>query len=134
MQTRRLTALTGILTLGLAIFLPDSALAAKARLWYVVDGDSIRLRSEKYVRLIGVDAPESSECGGAQAPSTQTASRGPCAIGPASRLRQHRPRRTIAEKRPGLCQRCEPGCNLARMVAALRGLSPPAVASRLDTA
>jgi micrococcal nuclease len=64
MQTRRLTALTGILTLALAILLPDSGLAANARLWYVVDGDTIRLRSEKYLRLIGVDAPETTECGG----------------------------------------------------------------------
>jgi endonuclease YncB( thermonuclease family) len=67
MHARRLTALTGILTLALAILLTDSALAGKARLWYVVDGDTIRLRSGKYVGLIGVDAPETTQCGGRQA-------------------------------------------------------------------
>jgi endonuclease YncB( thermonuclease family) len=32
----------------------------------VVDGYTVRLRSGKYVRLIGVDAPETDECGGAK--------------------------------------------------------------------
>jgi endonuclease YncB( thermonuclease family) len=36
----------------------------ESRLQYVVDGDTVRLRSDEYVRFIGVDAPESSECGG----------------------------------------------------------------------
>lgn len=30
---------------------------------YVVDGDTIRLRSGTYVRLIGIDTPEVGECG-----------------------------------------------------------------------
>ncbi|WP_183094186.1 thermonuclease family protein [Nocardioides stalactiti] len=30
---------------------------------YVVDGDTIRLRSGAYVRLIGIDTPEVGECG-----------------------------------------------------------------------
>jgi endonuclease YncB( thermonuclease family) len=30
---------------------------------YVVDGDTIRLRSGVYVRLIGIDTPEAGECG-----------------------------------------------------------------------
>jgi len=30
---------------------------------YVVDGDTIRLRSGVYVRLIGIDTPEVGECG-----------------------------------------------------------------------
>jgi endonuclease YncB( thermonuclease family) len=30
---------------------------------YVVDGDTIRLQSGVYVRLIGIDTPEVGECG-----------------------------------------------------------------------
>jgi endonuclease YncB( thermonuclease family) len=34
---------------------------------YVVDGDTIRLRSGAYVRLIGIDTPEVGQCGYAAA-------------------------------------------------------------------
>lgn len=34
-----------------------------ARLDYVVDGDTVRLQSGRYVRLIGIDTPEVGECG-----------------------------------------------------------------------
>jgi endonuclease YncB( thermonuclease family) len=37
--------------------------AAVVRVAYVVDGDTIRLSSGEYVRLIGMDAPEVGECG-----------------------------------------------------------------------
>jgi endonuclease YncB( thermonuclease family) len=30
---------------------------------YVVDGDTIRLKSGRYVRLIGIDTPEVGQCG-----------------------------------------------------------------------
>jgi len=40
---------------------PFSATAATVD--YVVDGDTIRLRSGTYVRLIGIDTPERGECG-----------------------------------------------------------------------
>lgn len=43
------------------------ALGAQARLGYVVDGDTLRLRSEKYVRFIGLDAPTVDACGGKRA-------------------------------------------------------------------
>jgi endonuclease YncB( thermonuclease family) len=38
-------------------------MADRARLQYVVVGDTLRLGSGEYIRFIGVDAPESSECG-----------------------------------------------------------------------
>jgi micrococcal nuclease len=53
-------SLAAMVVIGLA----SVALAARARLQYVVDGDTVRLRSDRYVRLIGVDAPETDECGG----------------------------------------------------------------------
>jgi endonuclease YncB( thermonuclease family) len=52
------------------ITLTVSALAATARLQYVVDGDTVRLRSDTCVRFIGLDAPESDECGGAASEKT----------------------------------------------------------------
>ena len=64
MHEGRPTALSGILTLALAFPLSDTALAAKARLWYVVDGDTTCVRSEKYVRLIRIDGPKTTDRGG----------------------------------------------------------------------
>ena len=46
------------------IALTAVALAAPRRLGYVVDGDTVRLRSGTYVRFIGLDAPETDACGG----------------------------------------------------------------------
>jgi endonuclease YncB( thermonuclease family) len=62
MSNRRLAAVLSVTValMGLSV----TAMAARARLQYVVDGDTLRLRSGEYVRFIGVDAPESSECGG----------------------------------------------------------------------
>jgi endonuclease YncB( thermonuclease family) len=40
-----------------------AAPANAARVDYVVDGDTIRLKSGAYVRLIGIDTPEVGECG-----------------------------------------------------------------------
>ena len=37
--------------------------AGAATVDYVVDGDTIRLKSGTYVRLIGIDTPERGECG-----------------------------------------------------------------------
>ena len=45
----------------LIIMTPAPANAATVD--YVVDGDTIRLRSGVYVRLIGIDTPEVGECG-----------------------------------------------------------------------
>jgi endonuclease YncB( thermonuclease family) len=41
----------------------DGPRAYAAPVNYVVDGDTIRLRSGVYVRLIGIDTPETGECG-----------------------------------------------------------------------
>jgi endonuclease YncB( thermonuclease family) len=46
---------------ALMVMIPTSAHAARAD--YVVDGDTIRLSSGVYVRLIGIDTPEVGECG-----------------------------------------------------------------------
>lgn len=54
----RLPAL--LLTLALVAF---PARAAAADVDYVVDGDTIRLDSGAYVRLIGIDTPEVGQCG-----------------------------------------------------------------------
>jgi endonuclease YncB( thermonuclease family) len=61
-----LVALGVVVLIGLA----GAAPAARARLQYVVDGDTVRLRSDTYVRFIGLDAPESDECGGAASEKT----------------------------------------------------------------
>lgn len=55
-------ALVGIL----AMAVPASA----ADVSYVVDGDTIRLRSGEYVRIIGIDTPERGRCGYAKARDT----------------------------------------------------------------
>lgn len=47
-------------TVGL-LMLPTPTHAATVD--YVVDGDTIRLQSGAYVRLIGIDTPEVGECG-----------------------------------------------------------------------
>ena len=44
------------------ILVPQAPVSAAA-VSYVVDGDTIRLASGTYVRLIGIDAPEVGECG-----------------------------------------------------------------------
>ena len=44
-----------------------AAPASAARVAYVVDGDTIRLKSGTYVRLIGIDTPEVGQCGYAAA-------------------------------------------------------------------
>lgn len=46
---------------ALMVIIPTSANGATVD--YVVDGDTIRLRSGVYVRLIGIDTPEEGECG-----------------------------------------------------------------------
>ena len=55
-----------LLALGLLTGLPLAASPASAvvrHVDYVVDGDTIRLDSGRYVRLIGIDTPEVGECG-----------------------------------------------------------------------
>ena len=53
-------AWVGAVVIGLlAVAFPASA----ANVAYVVDGDTIRLKSGTYVRLIGIDTPEVGECG-----------------------------------------------------------------------
>jgi endonuclease YncB( thermonuclease family) len=48
----------------LAVGVPAApALAGVAAVDYVVDGDTIRLDSGKYVRFIGIDTPEKGQCG-----------------------------------------------------------------------
>lgn len=49
--------------LAIAAVTLTAAPASAARVDYVVDGDTIRLESGAYVRLIGIDAPEGGECG-----------------------------------------------------------------------
>lgn len=39
------------------------ALMAPAHVDYVVDGDTVRLENGAYVRLIGIDTPETGQCG-----------------------------------------------------------------------
>jgi endonuclease YncB( thermonuclease family) len=51
--------------IAVLITLAATALATTRRLGYVVDGDTVRLRSGAYVRFIGLDAPEPDACGGA---------------------------------------------------------------------
>ena len=47
----------------LALLLSPAPPAQAASVDYVVDGDTIRLSSGVYVRLIGIDTPEVGECG-----------------------------------------------------------------------
>jgi hypothetical protein len=63
MSNRKLAVVLS-LTLALMALSVSAAEARRAQLQYVVDGDTVRLRSDQYVRFIGVDAPESSKCGG----------------------------------------------------------------------
>lgn len=60
--TRRLAARATVLATSVLVLLP-LAPASAASVDYVVDGDTIRLSSGTYVRLIGIDAPEDGECG-----------------------------------------------------------------------
>jgi endonuclease YncB( thermonuclease family) len=46
---------------------PASAASAPATITTVIDGDTVRTSSGATVRLIGIDAPESGQCGAAQA-------------------------------------------------------------------
>ena len=63
MSRQRMLAVLAVVVILVA--LATAALAAPRRLGYVVDGDTLRLRSGTYVRFIGLDAPESDACGGA---------------------------------------------------------------------
>jgi endonuclease YncB( thermonuclease family) len=63
MSNRKL-AVALSLTLALMALSVSAMAARRAQLQHVVDGDTVRLRSDKYVRFIGVNAPESSQCGG----------------------------------------------------------------------
>jgi endonuclease YncB( thermonuclease family) len=56
---RVMRALLAALVVALALVAP----AQGAYVRYVVDGDTVRLRSGTYVRLIGVNAPERGRCG-----------------------------------------------------------------------
>lgn len=60
---RRLAVLLAVLA-GLGSL---SGPASAAQVAYVVDGDTIRLHSGVYVRLIGIDTPEVGQCGYAAA-------------------------------------------------------------------
>jgi endonuclease YncB( thermonuclease family) len=62
--TVRILVAAAMLAVGL-LGRPASATAASVD--YVVDGDTIRLRSGVYVRLIGIDTPEVGQCGYAAA-------------------------------------------------------------------
>jgi endonuclease YncB( thermonuclease family) len=57
--------LAGVLAAAAVVFVGPSsrAEAAVVDVYYVVDGDTIRLDSGTYVRLIGIDTPEVGECG-----------------------------------------------------------------------
>ena len=52
-----------LLALLVAALSFTAAPAHAARVAYVVDGDTIRLKSGAYVRLIGIDTPEVGQCG-----------------------------------------------------------------------
>ena len=52
--------LAGAVVIGM---LATASPASAANVDYVVDGDTIRLASGTYVRLIGIDTPEVGECG-----------------------------------------------------------------------
>ena len=49
--------------LAFAVTTLTAAPTSAARVDYVVDGDTIRLKSGTYVRLIGIDSPEDGDCG-----------------------------------------------------------------------
>jgi endonuclease YncB( thermonuclease family) len=53
-------ALCGVLFVAITA---ADANAATRHVWYVVDGDTIRLKNGTYVRQIGDDTPEKGECG-----------------------------------------------------------------------
>jgi endonuclease YncB( thermonuclease family) len=53
-------ALMGVLFVAITA---ADANAATRHVWYVVDGDTIRLKNGTYVRQIGDDTPERGECG-----------------------------------------------------------------------
>ena len=63
------TLLAGGVTAALLCVLAPAAPAGAvvANVAYVVDGDTIRLDSGKYVRFIGIDTPEVGQCGYAKA-------------------------------------------------------------------
>lgn len=60
-MTRKVAAVGGVM---IALIGLSAAIAARGRLQYVVDGDTVRLKADKYVKLIGLDAPELDKCGG----------------------------------------------------------------------
>lgn len=53
--------MAAVLALAALMVVPTAANSAAVD--YVVDGDTIRLRSGVYVRLIGIDTPEDGQCG-----------------------------------------------------------------------
>ena len=55
MTLRRTGAIAAVAFIGLTAF---ASTADAARVAYVVDGDTVRLNSGRYVRLIGYDTPE----------------------------------------------------------------------------
>ncbi len=56
-------AATAVLPLAPAVVGPPASAATSVKVDYVVDGDTIRLANGKYVRLIGIDTPETGQCG-----------------------------------------------------------------------
>ena len=67
-MSRAIRASVLLATLGLAVALvacgaEGASSARTATVWYVVDGDTLRLRDGEYVRLVQIDAPEvGQEC------------------------------------------------------------------------
>jgi endonuclease YncB( thermonuclease family) len=55
--------LVGAVVAAVMLASTSAAPASAANVAYVVDGDTIRLQSGVYVRLIGIDTPEVGECG-----------------------------------------------------------------------
>jgi len=55
-------SLATLIATAMLILVPQAPVSA-AVVDYVVDGDTIRLESGTYVRLIGIDTPEVGECG-----------------------------------------------------------------------
>lgn len=49
--------------LSAVLIMAEPATAVVRDIDYVVDGDTIRLKSGTYVRLIGIDTPEEGQCG-----------------------------------------------------------------------
>ena len=63
LQTLERYTMKRLVVAAVAALMMVPAPANAATVDYVVDGDTIRLRSGVYVRLIGIDTPEVGECG-----------------------------------------------------------------------